>query len=46
MEMGDKLAFTVYALSFDSEMQDTPQIWPLEGTEVEIFERIITTFAW
>lgn len=40
---GEQLVFTVYALPFDAELQDITQIWPLQGMELELFERMITT---
>ena len=40
---GEQLVFTIYALPFDVEFQDLAQIWPLEGMELELFERMITT---
>jgi hypothetical protein len=40
---GEQLVFTLYALPFDAELQDITRIWPLEGMELELFERMITT---
>jgi hypothetical protein len=40
---GEWLIFMIYALPFDAELQDIAQIWPLQGMELELFERMITT---
>jgi len=37
------LVMTVYALPFGTQVNDPIQIWPLEGMELELFERIVQT---
>lgn len=42
--LGDQaLVMTVYALPFGTQINDPMQIWPLEGMELELFERIVPT---
>ena len=40
---GLQLIFTVYALPFNTNFQDISKIWPLEGMELELFERTVQT---
>ena len=42
---GEQLVFTVYALPFDAELQDVTRIWPLEGMELELFERMVSSIT-
>jgi hypothetical protein len=39
---GDQLVFTVYALPFDTEVQDITTVWPLEGMTLELFQRTVS----
>jgi hypothetical protein len=39
---GEQLVFTVYALPFDKEVQDVTVVWPLEGMELELFQRTVS----
>ena len=40
--LGDQaLVMTVYALPFGTQVSDPSIIWPLEGMELELFERIV-----
>ena len=42
--LGDHaLVMTVYALPFGTQVSDATQIWPLEGMELELFERTVPT---
>jgi hypothetical protein len=42
--LGDQaLVMTVYALPFDTQVSDYSMIWPLEGMELELFERTVQT---
>lgn len=40
---GEQLVLTVYALPFDTEMQDITTVWPLEGMALELFERTVSS---
>jgi hypothetical protein len=40
---GQALVMTVYALPFGIQVDETGIIWPLEGMELELFERTIQT---
>jgi hypothetical protein len=43
-DLGDQaLAFTIYALPFDAELRDVSVVWPLEGMELDLFERTVET---
>ena len=37
------LVMTVYALPFGTQINDPMQIWPLEGMELDLFERTVQT---
>lgn len=39
----DQLVMTVYALPFDTILQDISTVWPLEGMALELFERTVGT---
>jgi hypothetical protein len=39
---GEQLVFTVYALPFDTEVQDITTVWPLEGMALELFQRTLS----
>ena len=42
--LGDQaLVITVYALPFNTKSVDIDQIWPLQGMELELFERTVET---
>ena len=42
--LGDQaLVMTVYALPFGTQVSDPNQIWPLEGMELDLFQRIVLT---
>jgi hypothetical protein len=40
---GQQLIFTIYALPLNTISQDITKIWPLEGMELELFERTVQT---
>jgi len=40
---GQQLIFTIYALPFNTYFQEITKIWPLEGIELELFERTVQT---
>ncbi len=40
---GQALAMTVYALPFGTQLSEVSPVWPLEGMELELFERTIQT---
>lgn len=43
-ELGDKaLVFTLYALPFDADLTEVSMIWPLDGMELDLFERTVQT---
>ena len=39
----EALTLTLYALPFDATIEDPTTIWPLEGPELELFERTVET---
>jgi hypothetical protein len=39
----EQLVFTVYALPFDTELQDITTVWPLEGMALELFQRTLSS---
>lgn len=39
---GGELVLTVYALPFDTEVQDITTVWPLEGMALELFQRTVS----
>jgi hypothetical protein len=39
----DMLTLAIYALPFDAQVNDASFVWPLEGMELELFERMVET---